>query len=120
MVNVVVGISFIVVLVCISAFMAWESWMTLKGDRPRIRKGKEDESAVGGFSQKVQRVKMWPMMKLAESEIKSISLWILVIVALIGGLFARISRRRRRLHPDAVARVRAGRADKSCCGHRSF
>ena len=88
MVNVVVGISFIVVLVCISAFMAWESWMTLKGDRPRIRKGKEDESAVGGFSQKVQRVKMWPMMKLAESEIKSISLWILVIVALIGGLFA--------------------------------
>jgi hypothetical protein len=28
------------------------------------------------------------MMKLAESEIKSISLWMLVIVALVGGLFA--------------------------------
>ena len=87
-VNVVVGITFIVVLIFISAFMAWESLVTLRGDRPKRRKGKEDESAVGGFSDKVQRVRLWPMMKLAESEIKSISLWTIVIVALIGGLFA--------------------------------
>ena len=87
-VNVVVGITFIVMLIFISAFMAWESLVTLRGDRPKRRKGKEDESAVGGFSDKVQRVRLWPMMKLAESEIKSISLWTIVIVALIGGLFA--------------------------------
>jgi uncharacterized membrane protein YfcA len=88
MVNVVVGVTFIAVLVLISAFMAWESWTTLWGDRPNRRKGKEDASAVGGFSDKIQRIKLWPMMKLAESEIKSISLWVVVIVALIGGLFA--------------------------------
>ena len=90
MVNLIVGICFIVVLVLISAFMAWESWATIKGKGNRIerRKGKDDESAVGGFSAKVQRIKLWPMLKLAESEIKSISLWNIVMVALIGGLFA--------------------------------
>jgi len=90
MVNLIVGICFIVVLVLISAFMAWESWATIKGKGNRIerRKGKDDESAVGGFSAKVQRIKPWPMLKLAESEIKSISLWNIVMVALIGGLFA--------------------------------
>jgi|ERR1043166_6201968 len=87
-VDVVVGISFIVVLVVISAFMAWESWVTLRGDRPRKRKGKEDESAVGGFSDKIHRIRIWPMIKLAESEIKSISLWVVVIVSVIGGVFA--------------------------------
>jgi uncharacterized membrane protein YfcA len=87
-VNQVVGISFIVVLVCISAFMAWESWLTLSGNHANKRKGKEDESAIGSFSDKVQRVRIWPMMKLAESQIKSISLWTVVSVAMIGGLFA--------------------------------
>jgi len=88
MVNQVVGITFIAVLVSISAFMGWESWVTLSGDRRNRRKGKEDESAIGAFSDKVQRVKIWPMMKLAESQIKSISLWTVVAVAFIGGLFA--------------------------------
>jgi uncharacterized protein len=88
MVNVVVGISFIAVLIFISAFMAWESWVTLKGNHPKRRTGKGDESAVGDFAEKIQRIKLWPMMKLAESEIKSISLWMLVIIALVGGLFA--------------------------------
>lgn len=88
MVNVVVGICFIVVLVFISAFMAWESWVTIRGNRPKRRKGKGDESAVGGFADKIQRIKLWPMLKLAESEIKSISLWMLVVVAVVGGLFA--------------------------------
>jgi uncharacterized membrane protein YfcA len=88
MVNVVVGICYIAVLLFISAFMAWESLITIKGNRPKRRKGTGDESAIGGFSDKVQRVRVWPMIKLAESEIKSISLWTVVIVALIAGLFA--------------------------------
>jgi uncharacterized protein len=88
MVNLVVGISFIAVLVSISAFMAWESWVTLKGNRVLTFKGKGDSSAVGGFSNKIQRIKLWPMMKLAESEIKSISLWMVLTVGVIGGLFA--------------------------------
>jgi len=90
MVNLVVGVFFIAVLVLISAFMAWESWATItgKGKRGQRHKRKDDESAVGGFSDKVHRIKLWPMIKLAESEIKSVSLWTVLVVAVIGGLFA--------------------------------
>ena len=90
LVNQVVGILFIVVLVVISAFMAWESWaaITGKGRRAQKHKSKEDESAVGGFSDRIHRIKLSPMIKLAESEIKSISLWTVLTVAVIGGLFA--------------------------------
>ena len=90
LVNQVVGVLFIAVLVLISAFMAWESWATItgKGKRAQKRKSKEDESAVGGFSDRIHRIKLSPMIKLAESEIKSISLWTVLVVAVIGGLFA--------------------------------
>ncbi len=88
MVNLIVGLTFIAVLVLISAFMAWESWATLKGKRVPTLKGKGDSSAIGGFSKKIQRIKLWPMVKLAESEIKSISLWTVLAVAVVGGLFA--------------------------------
>src|SRR5436309_11333830 len=46
MVNQIVGICFIAVLISISAFMAWESLMTIKGKggRAQRRKGKDDES----------------------------------------------------------------------------
>jgi uncharacterized membrane protein YfcA len=90
LVNVVVGVVFIAVLVSISTFMAWESWATITGKRTRAqkRKHKDDESAVSGFSDRIHRIKLSPMIKLAESEIKSISLWTVLIVAMIGGLFA--------------------------------
>ena len=57
------------------------------------------------------------MPKLAESEIKSISLWILVMVAVIGGLFAGFLGGAR-LRAHAVAGVRARRPDESCRGNR--
>jgi len=90
LVNQVVGILFIAVLVLISSFMAWESLATMTGRvrRTRKRKPQDDESAVAGFSERIHRIKLWPMIKLAESEIKSISLWTVLIVAVIGGLFA--------------------------------
>jgi len=52
------------------------------------------------------------MLKLAESEIKSISLWILVMVAVIGGLFAGFLGGAR-LRAHAVAGVRARRPANS-------
>ena len=57
------------------------------------------------------------MLKVAESEIKSISLWILVMVAVIGGLFAGFLGGAR-LRAHAVAGVRARRPDESCRGNR--
>ena len=66
LVNLVVGVLFIAVLVTISTFMAWESWATIagKGKRARKRTGKDDESAVGGFSDRIHRIKLRPMIKL--------------------------------------------------------
>jgi uncharacterized membrane protein YfcA len=90
MVNLVVGVFFIVVLVLISSFMAWESWATLRGKGRRVQKrtSKDDESAVDDFSKGIHRIKLWPTIKLADSGIKSISLWTVLVVAVIGGLFA--------------------------------
>jgi uncharacterized membrane protein YfcA len=89
-VNVVVGVVFIAVLVCISAFMAWEGWMTIKGSRRKapLPIAEQSASPVDGFSDKVQRIKLWPMMKLGESEVKSVSLWTILTLGVIGGLFA--------------------------------
>src|SRR5437870_745968 len=88
-VNKIVGIFFIGVLLSISAFMAWESWLTIKmkkGTKPR--KGQADHSALSNFSARIQRIKLPPMIKLKASGIKQISLWVVIAVAFVGGVFA--------------------------------
>lgn len=89
-VNTVIGVSFIVVLVSISAFMAWESWLTLKMKSGRKRKQelKRDESAIGHISARIHRIKLPPMITFPSSGIKQISLWIVLGVAFVGGIFA--------------------------------
>jgi uncharacterized membrane protein YfcA len=89
-VNTVVGVFFIIVLISISAFMAWESWLTLKMKKRRVkpRKRHDDESAISNFSATVQRIKLPPMIKLSASGIKQISLWVVIGVAFVGGVFA--------------------------------
>ena len=98
MANLVVGIFFIVVLVCISGFMGWESWITIhKGGKRAKAQVKRHNSAitsfinhaaVTSFSDRIQRIKLRPMIKLPDSEIKQISLWVLIAVGITGGLFA--------------------------------
>jgi hypothetical protein len=89
-VNTVVGIFFIIVLVSISAFMAWESWLTIKMKKKGANRGggKADQSAISNFSVKIQRFKLPPMIKLSASGITQISLWIVLLVAFVGGIFA--------------------------------
>ena len=89
-VNIVVGVVMIGVLILISAFMAWESWQTTK--RSRITelklKGKTVPPTVRHFHEKVQRFKLWPMMNLAESGIKNISFWMILIAGVVAGFLA--------------------------------
>ena len=89
-VNKVVGIFFIGVLLSISAFMAWESWLTLKMKKKgaKLRKRKADQSAISNFSARIQRLNLPPMIKLSASGIKQISLWVVIAVAFVGGVFA--------------------------------
>jgi uncharacterized membrane protein YfcA len=94
-VNQVVSVISIIVYVSISGFMLWEGLATVRSQRRRApqakikgKKSKEDESAFHHIAQGVQRVRIWPMVALPASGIKAISLWIIIFVSFIGGLFS--------------------------------
>ena len=90
-VNTVVSWVAIVVYLGISVFMLWESQRTLKSPRGRsARKSgvKEDHSAFRPITQKIQRVKIWPMISLPTSGIQAISLWTILLVSFVGGFFS--------------------------------
>jgi uncharacterized protein len=93
-VNTVVSLVAIVVYFGISVFMLWESGTTLQSDRrrsPQKIKGaesKKDRSAFGPVTQMIQRIKIWPMITLPTSGIREISLWIILLVAFVGGIFS--------------------------------
>ncbi len=101
-----VSMAFLTVLVCISSFMAWESWQTLRRrgrQRPDEGKGERnaadstaaagsaptpDESAFSHWATRVQRVHLPPMISLPQSGIASISLWMVLLVAVAGGFLS--------------------------------
>ncbi|HET6886505.1 MAG TPA: sulfite exporter TauE/SafE family protein [Candidatus Udaeobacter sp.] len=94
-VNFVVSIVSIVVYVSISTFMIWESRKTLSSSEGRSSRGaakggksKKDHSAFGPVTRAIQRLKIWPMISLPASGIKEISLWIILLVAFVGGVFS--------------------------------
>src|SRR5260370_3493773 len=94
-VNLVVSIVSIVVYVSISTFMIWESRKTLMLQRRRSQRGivsganlKEDHSAFGPVTRAIQRLKISAMVELPASGIKAISLWMILLVAFVGGLFS--------------------------------
>jgi uncharacterized membrane protein YfcA len=94
-VNLVVSVVSIVVYVCISGFMIWESQKTLRAQKGRSQPGlvkgaksKRDYSAFDPFTRAIQRLKIWQMIALPTSGIKAISLWIVLAVAFVGGLFS--------------------------------
>jgi hypothetical protein len=91
-INVVVSIVSIVVYLSISTFMIWESRKTLSSKgRSQSSKGpksKKDRSAFGPVTRAIQRLKIWPMISLPTSGIKEISLWIILSVAFVGGVFS--------------------------------
>ena len=94
-VNLVVSVVSIVVYLSISAFMLWESRKTLILQKSRLPQGKvkgvnskEDHSAFGPVTRAIQRLKIWPMVSLPASGIKEISLWLILLVAFVGGFFS--------------------------------
>jgi uncharacterized membrane protein YfcA len=88
-VNVVVSWVSIVVYFSIAVFMLWESQKTLRSDKKRSTSShpREDRSAFGPVTQKIQRLKLCPMIELPTSGV-TISLWTILLVAFVGGLFS--------------------------------
>ncbi|HEY2615576.1 MAG TPA: sulfite exporter TauE/SafE family protein [Chthoniobacterales bacterium] len=94
-VNTVVSAVSIVIYVSISSFMIWEAWRTLrvqKRRKPRSKarstNAKKDESAFRHRTRAIQRLRLWPMIALPTSGVRAISLWVIILVSFIGGLFS--------------------------------
>ncbi len=95
-VNSVVSIVSVVIYVSISTFMVWESWKTLRllkmkaaGIKVSGQRSKhEDESSFQHVTHSIQRFQLAPMIALPASGVKSISIWIIILVSFIGGLFS--------------------------------
>ena len=93
-VNLVVSVVSIAIYVSISSFMIWEAWRTLylqkrRGPRAKIpgTAAKQDESSFSHRTRAIQRFDLWPMISLPTSGVQ-ISLWVIVLVSFIGGLFS--------------------------------
>jgi uncharacterized protein len=94
-VNLVVSVVSIAVYVSISSFMIWESHKTLQLQNKRAPAKKvkgatarKDVSAFTPATRAIQRLKIWPMVSLPTSGIKAISVWVILLVSFIGGLFS--------------------------------
>ena len=85
----VLGITFVVVLISISAFMTWEGWKTLQkhGDK-KPRGKKKDHSAFDHVAKFVHGIQLPPMLHFPVSGVKRISFWIVLFVAFVGGVFS--------------------------------
>jgi hypothetical protein len=71
--------------------MTWEAWTTLaaqKGRRTKRTTTKKDSSAFAHFGRRMQKLHIPPMIELPASGVKSISVWVILVVAFIGGLFS--------------------------------
>jgi len=91
-VNLVVSMVSIAVYLSISTFMIWESRKTLAQARlpsgiVKGAKAKHDPSAFKHITSAIQRLKIAPMITLPASGV-TISLWVIVLVAFVGGLFS--------------------------------
>jgi uncharacterized membrane protein YfcA len=93
-VNTVVSIISIAIYTSISGFMMWEAWRTLRLQKKRRPRSKvpgtaasRDESSFSHRTRAIQRLHLWPMISLPTSGV-TISLWVIILVSFVGGLFA--------------------------------
>lgn len=95
--DLVVGLGFILVLVSISAFVGWESWQTLQRRRRRgppdpaadpAGRVKEDESVLSHLHRRIHSLRLPPMIHLPNSGLERVSVWTILAVAFVGGVFS--------------------------------
>jgi uncharacterized membrane protein YfcA len=92
-VDLVVGLANILVLVAISLFVFLESWqaLKLKGSRKPLSQQtsqEKDRRAFKFIAHWTHSLDWAPKMELPHSGIKSISIWAILIVSFVGGLFS--------------------------------
>ena len=92
-VDLVVGVATIIVLVAISLFVFLESWqaLKLKGSRKPAQPADlpgEGQAGVPFIAHWTHSLDWAPKMGLPHSGIKSISIWAILIVSFVGGIFS--------------------------------
>ena len=86
-VDVVIGLAYILILITISVFTAWESLRALRMIRTD-RLAVQEALGFEGLARRVHSIKLPPMVSFPASGIASISLWIVLGVGFITGLLA--------------------------------
>ena len=84
-VNLVVGIVSIVVFTVLGIFAGVEAWQA--SQMQRDGRGK-DRLAFGFFARAMEEIQLPPRVRLEQSGIQSISIWSIILVSLVGGLFS--------------------------------
>jgi len=86
-VDVVIGVVYVLILLTISFFTAWESLRALRTTRNDPR---DDQDAVGfeGITRRVHSINLPPMLSFPSSGIASISLWVVLGIGFLTGLLA--------------------------------
>lgn len=86
-IDLVVGVTYVVILVAIGSFTAWESLRAMK----LLRTEKMDTGealAFKGVARRVHGFRLPPLISLPSSGIESISVWIILSVSFLTGLLA--------------------------------
>ena len=86
-VDVVIGLAYVVIMLTVSVFTAWESLRALR----MIRKDRLEIQEVLGFediARRVHSIDLPPMISLPASGIASISLWVVLGVGFVTGLLS--------------------------------
>jgi uncharacterized membrane protein YfcA len=86
-VDLIVGISYIVILMIISIFTAWESIRALRMIRSE-RLDVKEVIAFEGISRRMHSIRLKPMISFPRSGIESVSIWVVLGVGLITGILA--------------------------------
>jgi uncharacterized membrane protein YfcA len=88
-VNLVVGIVSILVFALIGVFAGFEGWTAVQLHRSGAQSGRQkDRVAFGFFARAMEGIQLPPHVRLKQSGIESISIWSIVLVSMISGLFS--------------------------------
>jgi uncharacterized membrane protein YfcA len=86
-IDLVVGLAYIVILLGIGSFTAWESVRALQLVGTEKMEAK-DALAFQGITRRVHRFRLPPLISLPNSGIESISVWVVLAVSFLTGLLA--------------------------------
>ncbi|MBN1888210.1 MAG: sulfite exporter TauE/SafE family protein [Thermoflexales bacterium] len=86
-IDLILGSIYIMVLLLISAFTAWESWLALKMPKTDQAQAR-DSLAFTALSQRMQRLRLPPVISFPHSGIAEISAWVVLGLGFLSGLLA--------------------------------